>query len=251
MTMNGEVIKEKLSKSKPYIWVFCCFCVAFLCFIFLVDWLVLPALVQDKPSIKMPDIVGKSISDAEKLLDKAGLSSRKINEQNSDAVPAGTVISQTPPKDIMVKGDRTVYITVSKGENATDVPNMVGMPSRQARILAMNKGFTIGDIDYQNSDLFGNDTVVRQSKKYGTKLAPGSPINITISSGPELQVSVPNLVGKPLEEVKSILAESKLVLGTINTIKNETYVSNTVITQTPENGSMVKQNSVVNITITK
>ena len=64
-------------------------------------------------------------------------------------------------------------------------------------------------------------------------------------------VVVPQLSLLPLEEAQNILVESKLQVGNITYIKNETFQPNTVINQTPAAGLLLKENSFIDLTVTK
>lgn len=71
---------------------------------------------EEKP--KVPDLVGRSKSEAEQLLKDAGL---KGNQKSAydDSVPMGYVISQEVNKDTAVEKDSTINYTVSKGPEPT------------------------------------------------------------------------------------------------------------------------------------
>lgn len=74
---------------------------------------------EEKP--KVPNLVGKSKSEAEQLLNAAGLKGNQ-KTANSDSVPIGYVISQETGADTTVEKGSTINYTVSKGPKETETP---------------------------------------------------------------------------------------------------------------------------------
>ena len=68
-----------------------------------------------KENIAVPNVVGKTQSEAENSIVNAGFQV-KADSQYSDTVPAGTVISQSPEGDTSLEKGMTVIITVSDGK---------------------------------------------------------------------------------------------------------------------------------------
>lgn len=74
---------------------------------------------EEKP--KVPNLVGKSKSEAEQLLKDAGLTGNQ-KSANSDTVPIGYVISQETGADTTVEKGSTISYTISKGPKETETP---------------------------------------------------------------------------------------------------------------------------------
>ncbi len=73
--------------------------------------------------IDIPDLTGKRADVATKKLTKLGFSVDSSNEQYSDTVPEGRVISQTPRNAVGHKGD-TITLVVSKGLPLVKIPDV-------------------------------------------------------------------------------------------------------------------------------
>ena len=77
---------------------------------------------RPKPqSETVPDVVGKTQSDAVAALKAAGVEV-KISDSYSDSVPAGTIISQSPNSGAKIEKGQTVYVYVSKGVDPAKSP---------------------------------------------------------------------------------------------------------------------------------
>ena len=72
-------------------------------------------------AIKLEDLKGKSLEEAQDILKKAGLEAA-IEEKYDDAVPAGTVISQDPEAGADLLKGAPVKLVVSKGKDPASTP---------------------------------------------------------------------------------------------------------------------------------
>jgi hypothetical protein len=219
--------------------------------VIIVDKLILPALIHDKDNVTVPNLQNKTLAEAEQLIIQNKLSLAKVNEQYNEKSPAGTVLSQVPKAGSEVKSGRSIYLSVSKGMELVTVPYVVGMPYRTARVTLKNRGIEVGTVTYQNSENLGSDTVISQLTPSGKSIPYGNSIDLVVSKGSEAQVKIPNLIGKRIDDVQKILQESGLQLGSVNTVRHETYLSNTVVNQSPEAGEIASKGTVVNILISK
>lgn len=92
--------------------------------------------------VSMPDVVGKSRTDAAELLDAAKLVVT-YNEEYSDSVPNGTVISSDPASGTQLKWGDAVTVTVSKGPEMVTVPNVVGKSTSEATQILEGLGLKV------------------------------------------------------------------------------------------------------------
>lgn len=244
-------MNEKMKKILPYLYVTGGFIATIVILIIIIDKVIMPLLIHDKGTIRVPNLIGKELNEAEKILTQNNLSLAKVNELNSDKIPNGTIMNQIPKEGTQVKSGRSIYLTVSKGQESVNVPYIIGQALRNARVNLKNKGLEVGNISYINSDIYGPDTVINQSQTSGKIVSFGSNIDLVVSKGAESQIKVPSLIGKRSEDVNSILLESGLTQGSISFLKHDTYLPNTVVNQSPEPGSLVSKGTSINIIVSK
>lgn len=242
---------ERIKKLMPYAIVLVSFVITLFIVVIIVDLIILPSLIHNKEIVKVPNVVGKDIKDAISEIENVGLIVSKINEINSDKVPQGVVISQIPRANMEVKKERSVYLTISKGQETVEVPYLVGLPLRSARVNLTNKGLSIGNVEYVFNDTYGVDTVVSQSISYPSKVSYGSSINLVVSKGSENVVKVPNLIGSNYDEAVKVINEIGLTVGNLSFEKHHTYIENTVINQKPEPGSTLRKSEKIDLIISK
>lgn len=132
-------------------------------------------------TVEVPDVVGKTREEAEKLLKDAGLVA-EITEENDEKVEAGIVLSQDIEDGETVNKGSTVKLVVSKGSAIVnvEVPSLVGKTEQEARNLLTEAGLKVNVVN--DEDESKNDGVVlRQSKDAGTEVQEGTTITITVN----------------------------------------------------------------------
>ncbi len=137
------------------------------------------ALVVSKGSpVDVPDVTGDDLADARAELTEAGLKVEVATGQVNSEYDRGEVARQTPaPGSRAAEGD-TVTLTVSKGPEMIEVPDVVGDSVDDAVRKLEDAGFQV-DEDRGLLGLFG-DTVKDQSVDGGDTAPKGSTVKITI-----------------------------------------------------------------------
>ena len=131
----------------------------------------------------VPDVVGQTRSSATATLNNAGFYVT-VDQQYSDTVEEGVVISQTPSSGSKLKAEGTVNIVVSKGKEskAVSVPSVVGQSEGSAMTTLNNAGFKV-TTEYQASSSVSSGNVISQTPTSGTELDPGKTVHLVISTG--------------------------------------------------------------------
>ena len=145
----------------------------------------------DVELIKVPDIVGISLSDAYKILMDAGIGYETV-EEYSDTVAEGLVMSQYPEKNTELRADSStkVIITVSKGkaENLVAVPSVLGLTVEEAIEELIEAGLKVGSSDEVYNNIYEKGYVCYQSIKYNEEVETGTTVDIQVSKGHEPEV---------------------------------------------------------------
>jgi serine/threonine-protein kinase len=138
------------------------------------------ALVVSKGSpIDIPDVTGSDEADARSELAEAGLKVKIATERvNSSEYDKGQVVRQTPASGGTAAEGDTVTLTLSKGPEMIEVPDVVGDSVDDATRALEGAGFQV-DEDRGLLGLFG-DEVKSQSVDGGRTAPKGSTITITI-----------------------------------------------------------------------
>ncbi|WP_367323798.1 Stk1 family PASTA domain-containing Ser/Thr kinase [Streptomyces sp. HUAS ZL42] len=137
------------------------------------------AIVVSKGSpVDVPDVTGEDPEDARAELEEAGLKVEISAAEVNSEYDKGRVAAQTPGADKQAAEGDTVTLTLSKGPEMVEVPDVVGDSVDDAKQQLKDAGFEVRE-DRGILGLFG-DTVRKQSVAGGETAPKGSTITITI-----------------------------------------------------------------------
>ncbi|MER6623065.1 Stk1 family PASTA domain-containing Ser/Thr kinase [Streptomyces sp. NPDC000931] len=137
------------------------------------------ALTVSKGSpVDVPDVTGDDAEDARAELEEAGLKVKIAAERVNSEHDAGRVARQTPGAGRQAAEGDTVTLTLSKGPEMIEVPDVIGDSVDEAKEKLKDAGFDV-DEDRGLLGLFG-DTVKGQSVDGGDTAPKGSSITIEI-----------------------------------------------------------------------
>jgi beta-lactam-binding protein with PASTA domain len=194
--------------------------------------------------VPVPAVSGMTQAAAEAALTAAGLTS-KVTLSASTAIPKGSVITQAPAAGQQVARGTSIGLVVSQGAGNLAVPAVIGMTQADAQAALKAVGLGAKSTSAYNGATKGD--VYSQSPVAGTIVAPGSIINLSISSGPKpapTQVKVPGVIGFTKADAISTLEG----LGfKVQSSQVSTYTA--VSDQTPDKDTMADKGSTVKIVI--
>ncbi|AJP01645.1 serine/threonine protein kinase [Streptomyces cyaneogriseus subsp. noncyanogenus] len=128
--------------------------------------------------VEVPDVTGDDLDEAKTALEEAGLKVRVSADQVTSEYDKGQVARQSPGSGRRVAEGGTVTLTLSKGPEMIEVPDVVGDSVDEARRALEDAGFEVKE-DRGLLGLFG-DTVKSQSVQGGDTAPEGSRITLTI-----------------------------------------------------------------------
>ncbi len=138
-----------------------------------------------KETVKVPDVVGKTQEKAQQILSDTKLFTA-IEEEYSNTVPAGCVISQNPSAGSdAVTNETIVTIVISKGAKADETTRVPDVANRkQSNAVNLLKSANLNyKVEYAYSNNIAQGTVISQSIKADTKVKVGTTVTITVSKG--------------------------------------------------------------------
>ncbi|MBP1760282.1 MAG: serine/threonine protein kinase, partial [Firmicutes bacterium] len=207
-------------------------------------------------STTVPDLVGKTVPVAEDFIKKAQLSlDPQFAYEFDDKVEKDRIIAQDPKADTSVKAGRAIKITVSKGSDLGQFPDVtVGQMSKENAIfLIQNAGFT-GKITFDTipNATAAKDAVIHQNPAPLATWPKNGDIHLTLSAGPQWQtINMPNVIGKSSSEAKTILVEQNKLVLKIETQVSTTSPEDVVISTTPNPGESIQQGAEVTMVVSR
>lgn len=125
--------------------------------------------------IEVPDVTGEDESAAREELREAGLKVRIAAQRVFSEEDSGDIAKQSPGQGaIAAKGD-TITLTLSKGPDMVEVPDVEGKSEGDARQTLEDAGFTVNV-----NKLFIRDKVFNQSPDSGDEAPRGSEVTIWV-----------------------------------------------------------------------
>ncbi len=194
------------------------------------------------PEVEMPDLVGRSLPQAELIAQQAGLGVEVTERAYSPTVPADAVLSQDQPPGKRVKQGRRVGVVLSLGAQLVTVPDLVRRTLQEAQLALEGAGLQAGTLQEAHDEIAKAGTVIRQDPPAGSRVPLDTPVLMVISRGPAL-VEMPSLLGRTLAEARTLLEERGLVIAHVRTLATATAEPGTVLEQSPPAAARLRPGS--------
>ena len=134
----------------------------------------------------VPDVRRLTASEAQNVLQEQGFTVGSVVYIQDPSRPGGTVIAQSPSSPANIPSDKKIDLLVSQGGAGSDgkviVPDVAGMPERQARELLTASGFRIQVVDsvYSPNDTHGH--VIGTRPAGGTMAQAGDGVRLRVAT---------------------------------------------------------------------
>jgi eukaryotic-like serine/threonine-protein kinase len=195
----------------------------------------------------MPNLVGKDVGEASKILRSKGLILRVADRVYSD-VPINQVVRQTPTPGMLMKVAQQAHVVLSLGQRQLEIPPLEGNTLRVSRIELLRAGLQVGEVSTVSLPDTATDMVLLQNPKPGHGAATPK-VDVLVSGGArEPSYVMPYLVG--LNEIE---AQHRLDLANlhrkINYLSAPQWPHASVIDQSPLAGTRISASTEVQLTI--
>jgi len=137
----------------------------------------------------------------------------------------------------LVKSGRKIYITINSETPPTiSMPNLIGLSVRSAEqqliIAGLKKGVVHQVNDPRLKEVIDMQALGRKIAA-GSSIPKGTEVDLYIGNGTsDSEIELPDLIGKPLDEVTIILAGMNLKLGRVTYEANSDLEAGSVFKQT-------------------
>lgn len=261
-TISGSKAKEKkenIFKKYPFlkhILIVSIVAIVILFIVFISSWIL--NLKKNSSEVFIPNLTGElgkkrvTKEDAIKELEETGLQ-YEIEEEFSNDVPEGEVISQNPKfqEGYKIKKGRTVKLVISKGPKKAKFPkDFVG-----EKIEDVKKKMEETEFKYEIEEVFNEEKeagiILKMDPEFkkDEEIPLNTVIKFTVSKGSSVKkVKMPNVIGKSKEAALKELEELKLV-AKVNEAIDSTKEDNKVIDTSIRAGEEIKEGTEVYIVV--
>ena len=201
----------------------------------------------------VPNLSGKTVAEANAIIEKQNLKLGKEQEEYSDSIAEGYIIKTNPVTGSKIKRGNKINLIVSKGPNSFEMPNYVGETRAAAEEDLKNtykvssKMITVEEVETFD---YPAGTVLEQTPAPGKQYSLSSKIKIVLKVAKETtSIEMPNYVGSTYDFARSNLIEiygikeSNIKIRKTNHLPDGVSVSaGQIVSQTPEVSSTVDIN---------
>lgn len=174
----------------------------------LIVWAVLTGLdsyTHHGEAVKIPDVKGTSLNEAQALIEQAGLQVAISDSSYVKTMPAGCVLDCVPVAGQSVKRGRVVYLTINTfAVPLKEVPDVADNSSlRQAEASLRAAEFKLDSVELVSGELDWVYGVKYQGRllRQGEKVPIGALLQLMVGCGGELPSDSDSIATMPHQEV--------------------------------------------------
>ena len=161
--------------------------------------------------------------------------------------PAGTIIRQTPKAGRTVKEKQRIVLTVSLGTQYVTIPETKNMVAEDAEQTLKDMGLRVTKKPMSDNTV-ANGAVVYSQPSSGETVEGGTTVILYVSRSEVAKESqVPSLTGKTIEEARNEVKGLNLSIRTVEQPSEQP--EGTVLSQSPDAGTMVRKSSVITLVV--
>ncbi|MFA7636534.1 MAG: Stk1 family PASTA domain-containing Ser/Thr kinase [Monoglobales bacterium] len=207
-----------------------------------------PALFGLGERVEIPDLLGMTMEEAEKICEEKGFELESETGDYSEEYDQGEIMEQTPAAGLHKKVDK-ISVKISRGLSKITLENYVGQDVNKVKNALEKLGIDVVIEQVQSSESDVIDTVVRHSPSGGSTIKPGSSVTLYVNTGKE-DTKVPSITGISIERAKVALKAARLEIGEITYVEDEKNIG-LVIDQTILEGTVVQTGTAVDVRVGK
>ena len=197
--------------------------------------------------VTMPNLVGKNVSEANKMLQSRGLVLRVADRIYSDQ-PINVVLRQTPTAGLLMKVSQQAHVVLSLGQRQLQIPLLEGNSLRASRVELLRQGLQVGEVSAVTIPDQPADAIVLQNPKPGAGAATPR-VDVLTSQGPrETSYVMPHLVGLNETDAQRRLDLAQL-RRKVNYVNAPQWPHGAVVDQSPMAGAKIPASATIELTV--
>lgn len=200
----------------------------------------------DEDLTTVPPLHGLTVEEAEELLIEAELTYR-TEDQPSNTVPEGRIVSQDPARGTQVEKGTEVLLTVSTGVAEVEMIDLSGRTQGDAERWLTDNGL-VPRVETEEVTEGDIGVVLRQSIAPGETARSGEEVILTVSKAPGEDV-VPNVEGQPLAQAQANLEAQEFRIGRVDEEPHASIGEGRVIRTDPVGGTSQPRGTRINIVV--
>lgn len=197
--------------------------------------------------IAIPSVAALDQAAAEKKLQAAGFEF-EIQHEFSDEIAKSQAIGTDPNAGTKIHPSKTVKLIISDGVEYRKVPDVKNKSLESGTELLKAETFSIESSENWSEDV-PKGQIISQDPAAGSSIPHDSVVKVVLSKGRQ-PLPVPQLLGMPIDQANSMLAELGLKSEVIEEFSDE-VAKGKVISQDVANGEVRYRNDVIKLVVSK
>lgn len=200
--------------------------------------------------VRVPNLAGKSTSEAQALLQAAGLEFRVDPVRRMDmTIPVDHVLTQDPSADTIMRRGRAVRVRISDGARLPALPDLVGLTERDARAKLADNQIQAGTAAEIRTGELPADSIVAQDPP-GRSLS--RTVGLLINRGDQgITYVMPDLIGAPESRVTELLRARGFRVAVVGYAAYPGLPGGVVIRQSPQAGFQIPPGEAISLEVSR
>ena len=217
------------------------------------NFILMPIYVNARNIVVIPDLEGLTLNEANQLSKSEGIEVVVADTIFTNDLNPDIVLEQFPSSGKEVKLGRTIKVKITQFNQKIVVPSLIGKTLRAAEIELDQSSIELDSIYFSFSSKYPKGIVSWQSPSENDSIRKGFGIRVEVSNGlaPNDLVAVPDFQGIFLNEALAIIDKTGFKEGRVQYVDNNKFLPNTIISQSPNEGTKVSQGSKINLVVVK
>ena len=217
------------------------------------NFILMPIYVNARNIVVIPDLEGLTLNEANQLSKSEGIEVVVADTIFTNDLNPDIVLEQFPSSGKEVKLGRTIKVKITQFNQKISVPSLIGKTLRAAEIELDQSSIELDSIYFSFSSKYPKGIVSWQSPSENDSIRKGFGIRVEVSNGlaPNDLVAVPDFQGIFLNEALAIIDKTGFKEGRVQYVDNNKFLPNTIISQSPNEGTKVSQGSKINLVVVK
>ena len=200
--------------------------------------------------VRVPDVRGKSLTEATAALAAVGLAAAIDPVRRADAkVPADHVLAQEPDPGNTLRRQRPVLIRLSDGQRDPVVPAVIGQADQAATAILTQSGIAVAArIDVRNADSPVGAVVAQDPPAKGRAQA----VTLLVNRGlPDQAFVMPDLIGTIGARAADVLRSHNFRVAPLTVVAYPGLPPGVVVRQTPQAGYRTAQDELIVLEVSR
>lgn len=218
----------------------------FLIGLFSFNFILMPRLVHRNAEVRVPDLVGLPAPEAFALAAEAGLVLEIAQSDAHPTAPPGQIIEQRPRQGMSIRRARKVLVITSNGPPVGSIPQITGLPVKQAENSLQRESFRLGrSLELRRPNTV-SATVGMQNPGASIDLRKGEAVDLLVFE-PELSTAylMPDLRGQSLFAVRDHIGRTGCPMAPVRYRRDNSLSPNTIVGQTPLPGTRIMKGETI------